>query len=802
MKKKFSTRLPQGLALPASLILTASSPAFSQDAQVQDVIVTAPETIESLSKEQAEAFQSKPQAVTVITQRQIEALQITNLAEAQRLEPSLQFRFGNVRNLTFNVRGFGAAASNATDGIWGGVPIYIDGVYQPRPGQAVFDIPDLIGIEVSKGPQSTSGGQDSTGGVVRIQTALPSFVPQVNASVQYGNYRWIQVKASVTGPIAESDWAAFRVAVFGQDRDGYILSYNGGTRYNDWHDKGVRGQVLLQPTQDLRARLVVDYSHVNQACCIGLLNGVAVTRANGMPVGNSFFQRIARTDPNYFPPSFDALGTYKFDGFGYQQTAQESYGASAVIDYNWNGYTLSSISAYRGWDFHPNNGATPFGLWISPNTPAGSQVVSRSVQQEFKIITPPGQPVEGVAGLFYLYEQLYNHGLTTLGPLAGPYYGPPANNAISPLINNVALNFLGRRAYDNPRANTIAPYGQAVWHATPELDVTAGLRYSYVPKESLFRQYMYGGGDLSLLPPGQRARALAARIGQMGADRQYYATTQQGFVSALASASYKFTPDVIGYVTYARGGRAGGPNTTTNLPLAAPTTVRAETLDDYEVGVKSTWFDGRFLANVAAFVMYNQNYITNVTDTSGATVIQYLSNAKRAVSRGVELDLRANPIDNLFLYASMTYNDVYFASFAKAPCPFEIGASSCDLSGQHLSLTPKWAFVVGGEYYQRLDPVEALGPQPLIAYVGADFAYQTAFYSDVPASIYNRIPAYGLLNVHAGVRFEDASWDLSGWVHNALDTRYFTTLSAANTGLITGNVGQPLTFGFTIKTRI
>ena len=215
MKRKKSPRLARRVGLPLYLSLSVSTGALAQTAaggvvegHVEDVVVSdqgAPDnaatanSVEAVSKKQETVLQDTPQAATVITQQQIEALQITNLQEAQKLEPSLQFRYGNVRNLTFNIRGFGAASSNATDAIFGGVPIYIDGVYQPRPGQAFFDIPDLNGMQVFKGPQGTSGGQDSTGGVVNITTSLPSFVAQETAEVSYGNYNYVQVKATATG---------------------------------------------------------------------------------------------------------------------------------------------------------------------------------------------------------------------------------------------------------------------------------------------------------------------------------------------------------------------------------------------------------------------------------------------------------------------------------------------------------------------------------------------------------------------------------------------------------------------------
>ena len=92
------------------------------EGHVEDVVVsdqTPPDnaatagSVEAVSQKQATVLQDTPQAATVITQQQIEALQITNLQEAQKLEPSLQFRYSNVRNLTFNIRGFGASSSSA-----------------------------------------------------------------------------------------------------------------------------------------------------------------------------------------------------------------------------------------------------------------------------------------------------------------------------------------------------------------------------------------------------------------------------------------------------------------------------------------------------------------------------------------------------------------------------------------------------------------------------------------------------------------------------------------------------------------
>jgi iron complex outermembrane receptor protein len=825
MKRKKSPRLARRVGLPLYLSLSVSTGALAQTAaggvvegHVEDVVVsdqTPPDnaatagSVEAVSQKQATVLQDTPQAATVITQQQIEALQITNLQEAQKLEPSLQFRYSNVRNLTFNIRGFGASSSSATDGIFGGVPIYIDGVYQPRPGQAVFDIPDLNGMQVLKGPQGTSGGQDSTGGVVNITTSLPSFVAQEAAEVSYGNYNYVQVKGTATGAIADSDWAAFRLSVFGTDRDGYIDNVNpaeSGTKYNDWHDKGARGQVLLTPNNDLSVRLIFDFSHINQACCQNLYNGAVGYYANGTAVPNNFFTRIARI--GYTPLPANALGLYQTDVNGYQETAQESEGGAAIVNYNLNGYTISSVSAYRGWDFHPNNrNDQVIGPLLITNT--NGHINERSVEEDLKISTPKGQPIEATAGVFYLYEHLYDWGLTSYGPQAGAFYSSASLWAVNGgALANATYNYLARQTYDNPTTNEIAPYIQDVWHAAPNFDVTTGLRYSYYDKTMIFREWESAAETLSGygFSQSQINQALAARTAFIGPNSQYTADTHQGFVSGLASASYKFTPDVMGYVTYSVGGRGGGPNPVANLPAGAPTTVKPENLDNYEVGLKSAFFDQRLQVNLAAFVMFDRNYITNETSNVGPVPITFLGNAKMAESRGIELDLRAQPVDGLTTFASFTYDDTFFQSFTNSACPFELSymTTSCNLTGQPLPITPRFAMALGGEYSQHLGLFDGLSPKPVVGYAGADYTYQTGFLSNPDDSIYSYIPAYGLLNLHAGVRFDDRSWDFSAWVHNALNTHYFINLSAANlaAGVISGNVGDPLMVGFTLKAKL
>jgi iron complex outermembrane receptor protein len=804
VRLKTSRNLALRVALPALMNAAFQAAAHAEPATesgagvVEDVVVGS----SSSSQAQATALQKTPRAATIITRDQIENAQITNLENARKLVPSLTIRWNNVQNLTYNIRGIGNASSSQLTSIYGGVGIYIDGVYLPRPGTWTVDIPDLNGVRVLKGPSATQGGFDNTGGSVYISTLLPSFTQQTKAEVSYGTYNAVQVKATTTGPVFDSDWVAFRISVFGKDRDGYIQSTNSGVRFQDWHDKGARAQLLLQPDNDLSARVTLDYSHIDTKCCVRLTNGMVTNYANGAPFPNNVFVRSARA--GYSPINLYGFSNYSTDLVTATPTERaETYGAALHLAYNWNDYAISSVTAFRQYDYHPywlNNTQ----INVDTNTASHGHPVVRSLQEELKVTTPTGEPVEATAGLFYYWESFRTWGLSSYGNQAGVWFGNPTTPDAT-LIANRALNGLGRDSYANPETHSIAPFAQAVWHVTPDVDVTAGVRYSYTRRTSISKGIVYGQ-SLDGLTPEQQTSALALRRAQLGPPYwQYSAATHDGLWSGLISASYKFTPEILGYVTYSHGVRPGGPNVSTAfLPPTASTTVKPEEIDNYEVGLKSEWFDGRLLANFAAFWMVDHNYITNVAAISGTgTTTTYLANAKRAISRGVEADLRAQPIDGLNLYGSATFNDAYFDSFDSAPCPLEESnvSKTCNFTGRRLAIVPRWATSVGGEYSHPLDVDIPVLEQGAVGFLGADFNWQSNFFSDTSDSIYSIIHSYGLLNFHLGVKTADDKWKLTGWIHNALDQRYFTNRSATGSvgaGLISGSVGNPLMAGVSV----
>jgi iron complex outermembrane receptor protein len=546
---------------------------------------------------------------------------------------------------------------------------------------------------------------------------------------------------------------------------------------------------------------------LNFNCCVSLTNGAVTSFTNGQPIPNNFFERAARV--GYRPQPFDGLARFNTDlRTPYPTERTENWGASAHVTYNFQGYTLSSVTAFRKYDYHCNWHNNTVIDVDTLRAYCGNADVS-SVQEELTLLTPRNQPIEAKGGVFFYYENYFRPDQFWLGGQFSDWNIPTAN-AAQRRIASTAFDFATYNAYEAVVTKSVSPYAQAVWHATPALDVTLGARYSVVVKSGSLTGSTTGSNSL---PPDEQQAADALRSAGLAPPFvSQSASTVQGLPSGFVSAAYKFTPDSMGYVTYSHGVRPGGPNIGfLPLPPGAATSIKAEEVDNYEVGVKSSFFDQRLLANVAAFVMNDRNYITNVAAVTGAgAAAVYLANAPRVVSRGVELDVRAQPLDDVSLYGSLAYTDAFYASFPSAPCPVEESfKSSCDFTGRPLAITPRWAFALGTEVTQNLGAIVPFLETPVIGYAGADFTWQSAVFSGTfgnnSNSKYALISPYGLLGFHAGIKSADGAWSFVAWVHNALNKHYFTTLSSSiasvGAGLIAGTVGDPLLAGATIRVR-
>lgn len=273
-------------------------------------------------------------------------------------------------------------------------------------------------------------------------------------------------------------------------------------------------------------------------------------------------------------------------------------------------------------------------------------------------------------------------------------------------------------------------------------------------------------------------------------------------LSGLANISYKIAPDVLAYASYSRGSKSGGLNLTA-LPVGVEPNVRPESVDAYEVGLKSQFFDRRVTLNLAGFWTEVSDYQTAITEQlqNTVTVRQYIANIPSVRSRGIEGDLSWSPSRLIGLTASFNYTDATYREYRNAPqAPERLNLGGIqDLSGQPLAGIPKFTYTLGADVAQ---PIGDWGERAVELYGHADFSHRSSFNTSASNSRYGEIAGYGVLNARLGLRFDDARWDLSVWARNLTDEEYFQTLSPTNTGLVSAILGDPRTWGVTLRTKL
>jgi len=702
--------------------------------------------------------------------------------------PSLQIFSFNPRNTNINIRGLGANVALTNDGLENGVGFYLDNVYYGRPGQSQFDLVDLQQIEVLRGPQGTLFGKNTTAGAINIASREPSFSPEAQGELSLGDYGYHQLRASVSAPII-SDRAAFRLSIADTHRDGFLTNLHDGSKAQDYDNFSIRGQLLVKPTDTLSIRLIGDYAHQKQHYVLNIPVAYFGAYDSGATIANNIFVRTARAGYTLLPADPFAR---KGDSDSHYQAFMKSYGTSGQIDWDLGKAALTSITAYRWWDWDPANDGDSTGL---PVTTKGQQANrQRQFSQEVRLGSTGSNVIDWTVGVYYFWQTIGGYGASAYGSAAPNWFVP----AVSPVVSNAALNGFETRSYSEPTTKSYALFGQASWNISDALSLTGGLRYTHESKTGVYRQSWVAGTDLATLSAAEAAAATAIR-NQFNPITSYTAAIKDNSLSGLATLSWKVAPDALFYGSYSRGSKSGGLNLT-NIPNGAVPEVKPETVNNFELGFKSAWLDRGLTFNAAAFWTDVSDYQTAITEpTALGTFVQYIANIPKVRSRGIEGDLTYAPSKWISLTASASYIDATYRDYRNAPQAPERSpalASTQDLTGAQLGGVPKFTYSLAA------DVAQSIGRGGIELYGHADFSHRSSFNTSSSNSRYAQVPGYGLLNARIGIRADSGLWDISVWARNLTDTRYFQALNAGAFGLVTGTIGDPRTVGVTLKTRL
>ena len=778
------------LFLTAGLAKAAEDQPESSDTVAEDAEATSTAIVVT-ARRREETAQDVPIALSVVDNSQLEATGNFTLGQIQQLVPSLQVFSFNPRNTNVNIRGLGSNVALTNDGLENGVGFYIDNVYYGRVGQSQFDLVDLQQIEVLRGPQGTLFGKNTTAGAINITTRAPVFDHEFQGEATVGDYGYHHVRGSLSGPLI-GDVVAFRLSLADTHRDGFL--YNVTTRQDaqNYDNFTARGQLLIRPASNLDIKLIGDFSRQKQDFVLNVFAGVFTTYDNGTVIPNNFLLRAARA--GYTPLPIDPFARLGDSNSPYQSN-MDSYGASGQIDWDLGGAALTSITAYRWWDWNPANDGDATALPIITKAQQANR--QRQFSQEVRLASTGKRTIDYVVGAYYFWQIVRGFGATAYGANAANWNLP----MVAAAVGNAALNGFEANSISTPETKSLAVFGQADWNITDTLALTGGLRFTHEKKSGAFSQFHVAGVDLSTLPTAVATAALAIR-NQFNPVTSFETSFTDNSLSGLVSLSWKPTPGLLTYATYSRGNKSGGLNLT-NLPTGIDPDVRPEKIDNFELGLKSQLWDQRITFNLAGFWTETTDYQTAITELTPGTVNvrQYIANIPKVRSRGVEADLVIAPSEWLSVTASGSYVDATFRDYTNAPqAPENLNLGGIqDLTGRQIPGVPKFTYTLGVDASQ---PLLERGGSTLELYGHADFSHRSSLNTTVSLSRYGEVEGYGILNARIGVRLADGSIDASIWARNLTDTEYFQTLSPANTGAITAIIGEPRTIGVTLRTKI
>ena len=802
-----------------------SAPSASEPTPVQSSPLTGPEEPESTlglqqggdivvtARRRSESVQDVPIAMSVIGGTTLAETGVYNVGRLTQIQPSLQFYSTNPRNSAANIRGLGAPFGLTNDGIEQGVGIYVDQVYYSRIASATFDFTDTERIEVLRGPQGTLYGKNTTAGAINISTRKPSFEPEARVELTGGNLNFFQGKASISGPLME-DKVAIRLSTSVTSRKGTIYNVTTGKNVNSQDNLGLRGQLLFQASPTLDFTFYADYSKQNPDCCAQIFARVGTTQR---PL-NRQYEALASAF-NYAPPSRNAFDRIT-DLDTPLQAKQELGGASLLGNLDLGFATVTSVTAWRFWNWDPSNDRDFLGLPITTVSANPSQ--QRQFSQELRLGSNGKNTLDYVIGAFYFHQTIDTQGLQVQGPAASRFLlNPTSSLANDPAVLNglTARNTIG---FTNDSA---AVFGKLTWHVADNFEIAPGLRVNYDKKKGDYQSVVTTGTGalLSCAKAAQDASPIVTAQCGVLSPQSYQPDFDNWNVSGDITASYDFAPTIHGYATYARSYKSGGINLSglplglDNLPALDAATVKPEKVSNYEIGLKTQLLDRRVTFNLAGFWTDITDYQATVTNGQLGVLRGYLANAGKVRTRGVEADISVRPTTQINAYFNTAYTDAKYVKFVDAPCPPELSGgtaasatnpaspagtpggfspANCDVSGQRLPGVSKWAFSFGAEY----DLPATIAGYDGYFYAGYDGSYRSNFSSNPSESIYTNIDAYSIHNFRLGYKAND-KWNVFGWLRNAFDRNYYEVLAtqSGNTGLVVGQPGDPRTYGLTVS---
>ncbi|SEL79427.1 iron complex outermembrane recepter protein [Roseateles sp. YR242] len=767
---------PQG-----STSATAEVKADGKQALPQ-VLVTATKRSTSLQK--------TPVSVTAINSSTLEDAHVKSMLDVFNLVPSMQGTGqGDHGIVSITLRGIGNDSAK-TEYADPEVALFVDGVFAPRPEGAATMLFDLDGIEVLRGPQGTLWGRNSTVGTINMKTAKP-VLRDTSGYVEggTGNYSRLGVKGAVNIPLG--DTAAARVAFIHEQHDGYVsyqkapnvaladqqaayatyvanggtavgfqpintaLFVQGGPKYNAQDQTAARVSFLWKPSDKLRWDISLEQFADRGTPSMSLM-------------------QTPREGEKFWSALIDTAPSLKRDSTSLRSRLEYDLGGMALAYVA--GYTHFKGSGTYDQDFGVNvpTSFTTGGPQQADNT-VWSKYTSHS--HEVTLQSNERQTIDWVLGLYYAAED------------NGIRFDIPIMNG----TQQGTVSWQGSFIQPKETVDSKAVFGQATWNLTEAFHVTGGLRYTHDDRKNKGGRGWFWAGDATApqvpLNPSVDPTIPANGYTAGNINDAHYTGNKTTW---LGRAAYDLSKTAMVYGSVSTGYKSGGSGD-------GGLHYGPETLTNYELGYKTTLWDGRMTFNASAYHMKFKDFqFSAPVIVNGNRQFAY-SNAEGAKVSGLELEsaVLITPDDKLQLSASYTKTKlgqlVAASNDYALPTCFDttLGGNCVNVTGNELPHAPKFALQLMYEHSFPLSNGDSVAPR-------ISYHYQTANW----LSVFNlgdgdRQKAYSTADI--SVRYSSQrNWYADVFVRNVSDEKIKTSAGSAGTfanPIWVAQYAAPRTFG-------
>lgn len=699
------------------------------------------------AQRRAELLERVPVAIVALTSNTLEKAGVQRMDDLGQVATGVQINRGGsftqpaIRGISTLTLGYGFENN---------VAVYVDGFYQPDMVTINGDLANLASVQVLKGPQGTLYGRNATGGAIVMETMTPSKVFTANGQISYGRFDDRRAQAYVSGPL--NDQISFGVGAYYRSSDGYIrdigadpLSSADDTDAAPLKNVSIRAKVLWEVTDNLKFTFGYNHGFVEDAR--GIVYRIDKFASPALPMPPA---RADRRDTASLSIPADSSAK-----------ADEVTGKIALDT------GIGTLSSYTGFAMRHSksvfdfDGSKPF-ITQSKST----DIRQRTFQQTLDYSIDAIDRLDLILGGFYYNDKLnVNDARTYSG-------GVEEANRL-------------RSQYDLLTSKAYAFYLDATYLIANKLFLTGGVRYSHEKRRIAY--FELPGAVTAIVAPADKSATFSS-------------------ATPRAVLRYELGARTNIYASFATGFRSGVFNPTAVPSPALVIPIKPEKLKAYELGFKTASSVFRF--DSAAYYYDFRNLQVGVSVPSPITpgsVVQLISNAKKAEAYGIEGQISWTPLESLNMRAGASWTHARYKDFNNATGTGLNSATGLnatgqvqDWSGKQMARAPGFTANLGADY-----SIDLAGGRLSIA---ANGSYTSSFVVSNP-SLYGPLAGSALANrqryrqkayalVNAQINWTDPSDHCTFGIYgeNITNSRYSMTLSGGVFGDYSqGN--QPATYG-------